>query len=839
MSEGSSVNDSSSKRSKIEDIRRSILKDRNSRLWKDFTNSLRLISQVVFTRSSGFILEFLQNAEDAKEENDQVGVFRISFGRSRITISHNGKPFDETDIEALCGIRSSKKPEAGNLGYLGIGFKSVFKATDSPEIHSNGFHFKFDKNYPDWKNDDTFPWGITPVWIEQAQEKFDKKLTTFVIPLKHSQDLNQLKMEVSKLSPEIFLYLNWIKKIVITDEEDGSERVLENINEGNGVITFKDSNETRSYVIFRKEIKVPNNVSEDSLTMDYRRNVKARNIAVAFYIDESKNLDESPAGSIMSGLYSFVPLGEVSSGAKFLIQADFLVQPGRDAINYESIWNKWLVDEIANLSIEAFIRFKTHETWKYQFYKVFQFVHNEGTEAYERLFKPHLIDKVTEFVQSDKCVITKEQEWELPSRIYVTDEDEASLKGLHELGLCKRGEEAEFFNGKTGSRLLSRESEKFMPKDLFPKLNRISFLSDVNRLQNYSSREDKHIFFGNLYSWLNKHPYYEYYFYYTWRKRPKLYHQYKIILSRTGNIQSGGETYYIDQELYQGLDTDAIRTIESRYSLIDWDVFGNVTQETVTNLINFLRGFTGLQIIDIKKAYKDLTLPKIFSIHENSLSKKELVGLTVSISSVLGEDIESGTTIWVLCKDGRYRHSDEVIFSQEYNLSPGWEKNAVFLPELNYLDPNYLESCKDDVIREKLVRFMKACNVREDPIGGVEEFAMNVVKNWLENNKESLNILNVQDVHGRNLGYDIDVTKRHGNPIKIEVKGLSSEMDIMLTSHESEAADEYLECYYLAVVNSIPESHNIHFLKNPSYRGKKESILVPSSIWKMQSGDIH
>lgn len=681
--------------------------------------------------------------------------------------------------------------------------------------------------------------GITPVWIESSQEKVNMQLTTFIIPLKPSQDLTQLKMEVSKLSPEIFLYLNWIKKIVISDEEGGTERVLENIFEGNGVIKFKDSNETRSYAIFRKEINVPIRISEDPLTKDYRRSVRNRNIAVAFFIDERGNIDVSPAGSIMSGLYSFVPLGEVSSGAKFLIQADFLVQPGRDAINYESLWNKWLVDEIANLSIEAFNYFKTHETWKYQFYKVFQFEHNEGTEAYEKLFKPHLIQKVMEFVQNDRCIITQEGEWELPSRIYITDEDEASLKGLYELGLCERGKEAEFFNGIVGSKFISQESKNFMPKDLFPKINRLSLLSNESRLQDYSRTDNRHFFFCNLYSWMNKHPYYVDYFYYAKKKRPVQYHQYKIILSRSGNIQSGGDTYYIDQELYQQLDADAIRNIESKYSLIDWSVFSGLTKEAVANLINFLRGFTGLQIVDIKKAYKDLTLPKIFSIHENQLSKQELISLTVSISSVLGEDIDAGVSIWVFCKDGRFRHSDEVVFSQEYNLSPGWERNAIFLPELNYLAPDYLESCKDEVSREKFIGFMKACNVRDDPIGGVEEFAMNVVKNWLENHKGSLNILNIQDVHGRNLGYDIDVTKIRGNPIKIEVKGLSSEMDITLTGHESVAADEYKDFYYLAVVNSIPESYNIHFLKNPSYRGKKESILVPSSIWKTQSGGLH
>lgn len=46
-------------------------------------------------------------------------------------------------------------------GQKGIGFKSVFKVTDCPEIHSNGFHLRFDKTcgpmgyiLPHWAEDE-------------------------------------------------------------------------------------------------------------------------------------------------------------------------------------------------------------------------------------------------------------------------------------------------------------------------------------------------------------------------------------------------------------------------------------------------------------------------------------------------------------------------------------------------------------------------------------------------------------------------------------------------------------------------------------------------------------
>ena len=46
-------------------------------------------------------------------------------------------------------------------GQKGIGFKSVFRVSDSPEVHSNGYHIRFDAKsgpigyiLPEWIGDD-------------------------------------------------------------------------------------------------------------------------------------------------------------------------------------------------------------------------------------------------------------------------------------------------------------------------------------------------------------------------------------------------------------------------------------------------------------------------------------------------------------------------------------------------------------------------------------------------------------------------------------------------------------------------------------------------------------
>lgn len=46
------------------------------------------------------------------------------------------------------------------LGQKGIGFKSVFRVSDCPEVHSNGYHIRFDAK--------SGPIGyILPQWIEE------------------------------------------------------------------------------------------------------------------------------------------------------------------------------------------------------------------------------------------------------------------------------------------------------------------------------------------------------------------------------------------------------------------------------------------------------------------------------------------------------------------------------------------------------------------------------------------------------------------------------------------------------------------------------------------------
>lgn len=92
---------------------------------------LKILSDL-YTDDSHFIYEILQNAEDA-------GASEIAFMlyKDRLEILHNGRTFNEADVRAITKIAfSTKESDVNTVGKFGLGFKSVYSITDTPEIHS-------------------------------------------------------------------------------------------------------------------------------------------------------------------------------------------------------------------------------------------------------------------------------------------------------------------------------------------------------------------------------------------------------------------------------------------------------------------------------------------------------------------------------------------------------------------------------------------------------------------------------------------------------------------------------------------------------------------------------
>lgn len=813
------------KKKVVEDIRKEIEASKNTYIWSDYVNALKLISQVVFTRSSGFILELIQNAEDAGMGIDSSGVFEIRINKKRVKITHNGGPFSENNVKALCGIRSSKKPEKGTLGYLGIGFKSVFKVTDCPEIYSNGFQFKFDRNHKEWGNPSNTPWHVIPIWIDTTSEAVDPDKTTFIIPFREEAYYPSLLQEVKKLRTELYLFLRWLKQIKIIDEVFRQEWTLENVGESEeDITTLKQNGQQQRFKFFHRTIEVPDWVKQDRLTQEYRANVTKREIAVAFALDKEGNLSPSEAGAMYDGVYSFLPLGEAKSGAKFPIQADFLAQPGRDAINQEAKWNHWLVEEVANLCKEAIEYFKRHEKWKYQFLPAFEFTKHKGLESYEKLFGPKLIAPIETFLEDDACIPTIDGGWAKPKQVVRLTESPKASEDLVTMGILRKDEIASVLGGQAGLKLVYTDVKERYSEPI-RKVYRKSLLNNNIFLEEKRQKSDVN-WFRNLYIWLAKHPVSDK----SGKSRYIMgYHEVEFILTSRGELLTGGKVLLPDLPPSDPILKDLANTLQKSKPVLHPDILiGAKGEEDQKTLRGFLTGLTGVQILDSKTVCKEAILPKILT-NVSKPSPDALLKYTTYCQQILGEDVGKGLEFWVLIKHGDVRPAKEVLFSKEFKPEQDWETYQQYVPGISFISPRYLTEATSDEQLKAWCEFFKAGGVKDAPYNGVEVFAENYAEEKLKE-KRYKNIVHVDKLK---YGYDRVVETPKGDKIHIEVKGQTHDQDVELKDNEVVAADAHKDSFFICVVSSIPEHPTLHMVKNPAAVGKKEKLTIPVSIWKV------
>ncbi len=121
----------------------------------------------------------------------------------------------------------SKKDPNESIGYLGVGFRSVFAVTDKPEIYSGAYSFRFDKEECLREFNDTSLYYFYPYQIEQPTEKIDQKKTTYILPFRSEEFFARSREQLEKLGVHSLLFLRNIKSITIHDEENNSCRVCD------------------------------------------------------------------------------------------------------------------------------------------------------------------------------------------------------------------------------------------------------------------------------------------------------------------------------------------------------------------------------------------------------------------------------------------------------------------------------------------------------------------------------------------------------------------------------------------------------------------------------------
>jgi hypothetical protein len=384
-----------------------------------------LLTELMYIEPGQFILEFLQNAEDALMEAGKKGYFKVELYRDKVVISNNGKPFIEEDLESLCAIASRKKPALGYKGFIGIGWKSVYKVSNHVEVCSADTCFEFNEDF--WKRPEAHEilknynlkpeevlWQLTPIPTEPT-ETLPKDETRFTVYFKNSSLSNEIAKVLDELTPSIFLFLDHVNKILISDYVNNKHKRIEwsveKEEEFDDVkvrvirvhVLMDGSAPTWSdFLVFKKEFKVPENIRMDPVSVKAKRSdVIKREVAVAFELDPGTN-DLKPIEETRFWLmYSFLPLTEVRTGLKYLIQADFIVHPGRRYINVEAKWNQWMMQCIAEL-LKTTINYLMKK-YKKSYLMVFDYK-PLGDEIWYKFIEPYIIKTIDE-VLNDPVVL--------------------------------------------------------------------------------------------------------------------------------------------------------------------------------------------------------------------------------------------------------------------------------------------------------------------------------------------------------------------------------------------------------------------------------------------------
>ena len=815
----------------IEEIRESILADKGRRTWEDLVRSTNLVSDLLFAKTAHFLLELVQNAEDAglrglrEGKLLEKGIFQVFLSEKRVKVVHNAPPFAAEDVNAICGLRTTKKPKEGTLGYLGIGFKAVFKVTETPEIHSGSYQFRFAKN--EWPQPEKVPWPIIPLPIKNFTETVDLRKTTFILPFPEGREQEKaeaIREEIERLD-RLFFFLRWLSRFEFVDERNGWQLVQERQEEKDRIVAFKvhkgEKETLERFVVFRREVKVPPEVSQDPDTRAARRDeVTKREVMVAFPLDEQGNLSPVP-GLAYSGVYSFLPLPEVRSGAPFLIQADFLSVPGREAIKYETKWNQWLLDEIVKLVKEEVIPvFKDSERWRFQFLPFFNF-RELGEAPFQQLFYPYLVRPLKDYIHAEPVVPAIDGGWIQARQAVKAEEKVRSLVPEDELV---------DLTGIEGAGYVPQEVRDCPPDFKFPFYDLASVAGAKTFLDKKTKKPDAISWFRKLYFAMYEVA--QSYFPPTYYAKEYLQEK-DFILTGDWRLVNRFRAYLPpDKPIYDLLLQYRLPRPEN---LVHPALFED--ESTVSNLHTFFTTYLEVRTTDEKWIAEQLVKRLCSSIPPE---ENEVFDLTCALFSIWKKD--QGLTLgdgdmWVLAQQGQVKRASQVWLSSNYEPCWKWENGlsywsdprfdqcrGSFAPPV-FLSPRYLESQPQE--KEMWRQFFLKAGVKDERN-----------KEFVEKFAEAFFLKHHDYFPGAQIirvPAECDFIVVSGSDRRYyEIKGQTEEEDVELTPAEAERADRERGAYTLVVVPGVPNTPALYEVPNPAEKGQTMhsiTVKVPKTVW--------
>ncbi|GKU30449.1 sacsin N-terminal ATP-binding-like domain-containing protein [Clostridium folliculivorans] len=324
-----------------------------------YRNSLKILSDTTYKDRKHFLLELIQNADDATYTCVKPELTFIMHSNA-LELKYNEKGFSVDDVIAITDTGSSTKKFSkidsnSFIGEKGIGFKSVFALASEVEIESGPWHFKLVS--------DTV---IVPEVLESSKVE-ENYGTRMKIKFKEASSMNIIAKELYKFvegSMESFLFLQKLSSFKLIDKRQAGKAKeysihIDPVNRAGNTISIKaiPSDKMRKYTIYTEELTF----DKDLIWQRWENsnfNFKSikRNITAAALLDSEKK-------EIIEGkVFCYLPT-EITLPIPIFLQFDGHLTADRGRLHdpENNKWNKRIIDFLPDFLLNAILSWRKNE----------------------------------------------------------------------------------------------------------------------------------------------------------------------------------------------------------------------------------------------------------------------------------------------------------------------------------------------------------------------------------------------------------------------------------------------------------------------------------------------
>ncbi|MCB9764154.1 MAG: ATP-binding protein [Alphaproteobacteria bacterium] len=284
------------------------------------SNAEALLARQVYTDPGHFFVELLQNAVDAGAQT-----WRVTVHPDRVVIWHDGQGFDARDVVGVCSIGQTTKRRE-QIGFFGVGFKSVYEVTERPRIDSPPWRFEI--------ADVSIPRPLQR-WTEGGEAGG----TTLVLPLRDPQRTPAawLYEAAAALDPCLLITLPGLRTLELVGPGRRRRVRLQDRAAGISTLTVDPPGEALTWRVVERTVR-----QEDRPA---GRPAETR-VVLGVRCDAAGRPTPLPEGAAQ--VYSYLPTAE-RAGLRFFVQGHFDVPVDRERLAPGSAWNRALLAEVPGL----------------------------------------------------------------------------------------------------------------------------------------------------------------------------------------------------------------------------------------------------------------------------------------------------------------------------------------------------------------------------------------------------------------------------------------------------------------------------------------------------------